>query len=116
MPTLPSYPRKGKTTSCGSYRLISLLNVDLKLFTKILVTRIAQQIQDIIHLDQVGFIPSREARVNTTKVLNLIHVASTAHTPSVFLSTDAKKAFDRVNWAYMSVVLQHIDLGTNMLT
>lgn len=73
--------KEGKDpASCGSYRLISLLNINLKLFTKILATRLAQHLQDIIHLDQVGFIPSREARDNTTKVLNLLHVATSTQT------------------------------------
>lgn len=36
------------------------------------------------HLDQVGFIPSWEARDNTTKVLNLVHIASTTQTPHAF--------------------------------
>lgn len=95
-------PKEGKdSSSCGSYRPISLLNIDLKLFTKILATQLAQQLQNIIHLELVGFIPSREARDSTTKVFNLIHIASMNHTPCVFPSTDAEKAFDRVNWVFV---------------
>lgn len=60
--------KEGKDpTACSSYRPISLLNLDLKLFTKILAVRLAQHLQQLIHLDQVGFIPSREARDSTTK-------------------------------------------------
>lgn len=70
-------PKEGKDpASCGSYRLISLLNLDLKLFTKILANWIQQHIPNLIHLDQVGFIPTREARDNTTKVLNLLQVVN----------------------------------------
>lgn len=75
-------PKDGKDpAACGSYRTISLLNIDLKLFTKILANRLTQHMADIILLDQVGFVPSREARDNTTKVLNLIHVTSMTKTP-----------------------------------
>lgn len=88
-------------TACSSYRPISLLNMDLKLFTKILANRLTQHVPNIIHLDQVGFVASHEARDNTTKVLNLIHVSSTTKIPCVFLDTDAKKAFDRVNWVHV---------------
>lgn len=57
-------PKEGKDpTSCGSYRPISLLNI--KLFTKILASCLAQHLQELVHLDQVGLIPSREAQDNT---------------------------------------------------
>lgn len=108
-------PKEGKDpTQCGSCCPISLLNTELKLFTKILATRILQ-IPSLIHLYQVGFVPSREARDNTTKVLNLLHKAITTNTPTVFLRTDAKKAFDRVNWSFMFATLRHIGLGSTML-
>lgn len=106
-------PKEGKDpTSCGSYML---LNVDLKLFTKILATHIAEHLTDLVHLDQVGFIPSREARDNTTKVLNLLHVASSTNKPCVFLSTDAEKAFDRVSWQYMFTVFRQLGFGETII-
>lgn len=109
-------PKEGKDPSpCSSYRPISLLNIDLKLFTKILTNRLVQHMQDIVHLDQVGFILSREARDNTTNVLNLIHVASVTKTQCIFLRTDAEKALDHVNWEFMSSVLKHIGLGAKMV-
>lgn len=57
----------------------------------------------------------REARDNTTKVLNWIHIASTTHTPCVFLSMDTEKAFDHVNCPFMFSVLRHRGLGDNMI-
>lgn len=68
----------------------------------------------ISHLDQVGFIPTHEARDNTIKALNLIHVASQFRVPCVFPGTDAEKAFDQVNWKFMFSVLSHIGLGDKM--
>lgn len=64
--------------------------------------------------DQVGFFPSSEARDNTVKVLNLLHVANTTHTPCIFLGTDAEKAFDRVNWHFLFTVLRYVGFD-NML-
>lgn len=77
--------KEGKDPSdCSSYQLISLLNVDLKLFTKLLASRLQSQLSQLVHLDQVGFISSREVRDNTINVLNLVHYANKANTPCVF--------------------------------
>lgn len=94
-------------TSCSSYRPISLLNLDLKIFTRILANRLTTHIQGLVHLDQVGFIPHREAPDNTIKVLNLIHAATKNRTTCVFLGTDAEKAFDRVDWQFLFTVWEN---------
>lgn len=108
--------KEGKDpTLCGSYRPISLLNVELKLYTKILATRLSNHLQKLIHLDQVGFIPTREARDSTTKVLNLLHVTKSTKSPCVFLNTDAEKAFDRVSCPFMLSERRHIGLGEGMM-
>lgn len=55
--------KEGKDpTQCSSNQPISLLNADLKLFAKILGSRVATEISDIVHYDQVGFIRTREAK------------------------------------------------------
>lgn len=67
-------PKEGKDPSqCCSYRPLSLLNVDLKVFTKSLATRITDHILFLIHPDQVGFTSGREGRENTQKVVSAIH-------------------------------------------
>lgn len=111
-------PKEGKDpTSCCSYRPISLLNIDLKLFTKILVTHLANHLQDLAHLDHVGFVPTNEVRDNTIKVLNQmwLHIATTNHSPFVFLSTNVEKALDCVNCQHMFSVLLHLGLGDTII-
>lgn len=56
------------------------------------------QLAKIIGLDPLGFMPGREARDNTVKAINILHLA-TLHRVEVFLlSMDAEKAFNRVAW------------------
>lgn len=46
----------------------------------------------IIHADQSGFLPAREARDNTTRALNIIHLCNSIALPEMLLPTDAGEA------------------------
>lgn len=47
--------KEGKELSdCGSFRSISVLNVDYKLFTAILAKRLEKILPQLIHTDQAG--------------------------------------------------------------
>lgn len=101
-----------------SYRPISLLNLDIKLLAKILANRLKHIVPNIVHPDQTGFITGREARDNSLRAIQLIHWARTRPDPQPYLilSTDAEKAFDHVDWSYLTAVLTSLGLGPRMLT
>lgn len=54
--------KKGKDPEeVGSFRLISLLNLDGKLFSKILANRLSPLLGKLVHPDHTGFIPGRNS-------------------------------------------------------
>uniref|UniRef100_A0A8C5LY10 Reverse transcriptase domain-containing protein n=1 Tax=Leptobrachium leishanense TaxID=445787 RepID=A0A8C5LY10_9ANUR len=55
----------------------------------------------LIHPDQVGFIPGRQLYENTRRGTDLVWWARSTQTPSLLLSLDAEKAFDRVEWTFL---------------
>lgn len=108
--------KEGKdNTLCSSYRPISLLNVDTKLFSKILADRLKRIINGIIHPDQVGFVPGREGRDNAIKTLLVVQRIQDSGAPGLLLSIDAEKAFDRVDWGFIWDTLEEIGLGDRLL-
>lgn len=102
-------------TQCPNYRPISLLNLDVKLLTKILANRLKPLLHTLIGLEQAGFMPGREAKDNITKSLNLIYAARLRKIECHLLSSDAEKAFDRVAWDFMLVTCRYVGLGKHMM-
>lgn len=65
----------------------------------------------LVHSDQVGFVPGREARDNGVCSLLISEAIKSSGTPDLFLSIDTEKAFDRVDWGFMIKTLETMGVG-----
>lgn len=80
-----------------AFRPISLLNEDMKLLGKILCLCINKHLCSLIHRDQVGFVPGRQAGDNIRKVVHLISLLHHRKIPGFLLSLDRYRAFDSLS-------------------
>uniref|UniRef100_A0A803T8M6 Reverse transcriptase domain-containing protein n=1 Tax=Anolis carolinensis TaxID=28377 RepID=A0A803T8M6_ANOCA len=98
-----------------NYRPISLLNTDYKIFTKILANRLKKFLNGWIGEDQTGFLPSRTIKDNVRVILDAMEFYEQHNQREVgFLSVDAEKAFDNLNWNFFKLLFQELDLGTQI--
>lgn len=100
---------------CGSYRPISLLGNDVKILSSILANRIQKYLKKLINPDQTGFIPGRQGANNIRRALNIQSVAKDFDYPSMLLSLDAEKAFDRVDWSYLNYTMKRMGFNSKFI-
>ena len=108
--------KKGKPPDeCGSYRPISLINVDSKIFSKLLARRLENYLPSLIAEGQTGFIKERVSQLNMRKLLGVIQHNRTDQGEGLVISCDAAKAFDNILFPYLFSTLEKFGLGEDFI-
>ncbi len=103
--TLLEKPGKDRSL-IKNWRPISLLNVDYKIVSKVLATRLKQVLPTVIHSDQSGYIPNRYIGETIRLIQDMMEYTKVKAILLILL--DFEKAFDSIEWKFLEMTLQKI--------
>ena len=107
--------KKGDRLLHKNWRPISLLNVDYKLCARTLAGRLLKVIHHVVAPDQTCGVPGRYIGENVALLRDVAHYANDLNIPVAILSLDQEKAFDRVDWHFLSSTLQKMGFGPSFI-
>ena len=97
------------------YRPISLLNVDVKIISKIITNRFMAVMHVLIHPDQTCAVRDRSILDNAHLFRNISDYVEQKNIPCAFVGLDQEKAYDRVEYDFLFEALEKYNFGPNII-
>ena len=108
-------PKKSDPLDLKNWRPISLLNQDYKILAKMVANRINLCLPYLIDEDQSGFIKGRFIGQNVTNIIDTLHYTEEHDIPSLLISIDYEKAFDKLDWKYVFKALEYFKFPATII-
>jgi hypothetical protein len=101
-------PKKDTPRLVSKFSPINLIHSFTKLISKLLASRLAPELEDLISINQTTFIKKCCIHDNFMYVQEVIKDLHKRKFPSLFIKLDIDKAFDTVNWSYLLNVMEQL--------
>jgi hypothetical protein len=99
-------PKLKEANNIRQYRPICVLNIDYKIFTKVLTKRLTPLADKLISKSQTAFIPERFISEGVITLHEILHELRVKKTKGVIPKLDFEKAYDKVHWSFLIDVLK----------
>ena len=108
--------KKGKDRSLlGNWRPISLVNVDAKIISKVLATKIKNVLPSIIHHNQSGFVKDRFIGETVRSIFEIMAFFLKENIPGLTIFIDFHKAFYSLEWNFLFSCLEAFGFGPEFI-
>jgi hypothetical protein len=105
-------PKVDNAVDTKNFRPICFLNVCYKIITKVLNNRLASCITKVISDSQYGFIKGRYIMDGVVSLNEILHEVKRKKQSGVVLKIDFEKAYDKVNWHFLYVMMEKKGFGS----
>ena len=108
--------KKGKDKRLiKNWRPISLLNIDTRILSKVLATRIKSVIKSVIQPDQTDYVPGRYIGESVRLISDILEYTDDHSLPGFLVTADIEKAFDSIEHPFIVVTLKKLGFGPTFI-
>ena len=108
-------PKKGKDElEVKNWRPITLLNVDYKIWAKMIANRL-EEATELIGKQQTGFIKNRSIFTNILSTMEVVSYLNKRNLPGIIVTIDFEKYFDRVEFASIMSTFKYFGFGDTFI-
>jgi len=108
-------PKIDNPSSLDDFRPISLCNCIYKVISKIIARRIKRILSSNISMEQFGFLKGRQIHEAIGVAQEGLHSMKTGKIKGAVLKIDLSKAYDKVNWLFLRLLLTHLGFNIDFI-
>ena len=109
-------PKIDLPKSFEDFKPISLCNFCYKIIGNIILIRIQKVLGRYISCEQFGFLPGRQIHDTVGLIQEGLHTIHVKNLMSVVLKIDLSKAYDRVSWTYLRIILSKMGFSVPFIS
>ncbi|KAJ3701906.1 hypothetical protein LUZ61_005611 [Rhynchospora tenuis] len=110
-------PKTVEPLTSAEYRPISVGNILYRLVMKLVATRLRPFLKKVVSQEQNAFLKGRSIADNIILVKEILHSFSQKNFKqhAFLLKADINKAFDKLDWSFLKLAMQHLNVPTKII-